>query len=61
MGVRLMKLHDIRKSGIYERIITAVNIAIGDDGFRDKEILNNFIILCKLTEEEYEKERNKYG
>lgn len=56
-----MKLHDIRKSGIYERIITAVNIAIGDDGFRSKEILNNFIILCKLTEEEYEKERNKYG
>tara|TARA_E500000331_G_C16823876_1_gene526249 strand:- start:192 stop:386 length:195 start_codon:yes stop_codon:yes gene_type:complete len=57
-----MKLHDIRKQGIYNRIITASNFVIGDNGTKEsKEILDTFIKLTELTEEEYKKQKELYG
>ena len=57
-----MKLHDIRKQGIYNRIITASNFVIGDNGTKEsKEILDTFIKLTELTEEEYKKQKKLYG
>ncbi len=55
------KLHDLRKQDIYNRIVTAVNIAIGDDGMRSKEILENFKQLCAMSEEQYEVQVKYYG
>ena len=55
------KLHDLRKQDIYNRIVTAVNIAIGDDGMRSKEILENFKQLCAMSEEQYEAQVKYYG
>ena len=56
-----MKLHDIRKQGIYDRIITASNFVIGDNGTKEsKEILDTFIKLTELTEEEYKKQKELY-
>jgi hypothetical protein len=49
-----MKLHDIRKSGIYDRIIKSVIIEI-DDELLAKDILANFKVLCKMDNNEYEK------
>jgi hypothetical protein len=57
-----MKLHDIRKNGIYDRIITSVNFVIGDNGTKEsKEILNTFIKLVELSESEYEEQQKLYG
>jgi len=57
-----MKLHDIKKQGIYNRIITASNFVIGDNGTKEsKEILDTFIKLTELTEEEYKKQKELYG
>ena len=49
-----MKLHDIKKSGIYERIIKSVIIET-DDELLAKDILANFKILCKIDNNEYKK------
>ena len=57
-----MKLHDIRDQGIYNRIITASNFVIGDNGTKEsKEILNTFIELVKLSEEEYQIQKELHG
>ena len=57
-----MKLHDIREQGIYNRIITASNFVIGDNGTKEsKEILNTFIELVKLSEEEYQIQKELHG
>ena len=57
-----MKLHDIREQGIYNRIITASNFVIGDNGTKEsKEILNTFIELVKLSEEEYQIQKELNG
>ena len=57
-----MKLHDIRKSGIYDRIITASNFVIGDNGTKEsKEILITFKKLVELSENEYQKQKEIYG
>ena len=56
-----MKLHDLRKQDIYDRIVTAVNIAIVDDGMRSKEILENFKQLCAMSKEQYEVQVKYYG
>ena len=56
-----MKLHDLKKQDIYDRIVTAVNIAIGDDGMRSKEILENFKQLCKMSKEQYKIQVKYYG
>ena len=56
-----MKLHDIRKQGIYDRIITSVNFVIGDNGTKEsKEILNTFIKLVELSESEYKEQQKLY-
>jgi len=49
-----MKLHDIKKSGIYERIVKSVIISTDDD-LLAKEILANFKVLCKMDNNEYKK------
>ena len=46
-----MKLHDIRKSGIYDRIIKSVIIET-DDELLAKNILDNFKVLCKMDNNE---------
>ena len=56
-----MKLYDLKKQDIYDRIVTAVNIAIGDDGMRSKEILENFKQLCAMSKEQYEVQVKYYG
>ena len=57
-----MKLHDIRKWGIYDRIITSVNYVMGDNDTKEsKEILDTFVKLTELTEEEYKKQKELYG
>ena len=49
-----MKLNDIRKSGIYDRIIKSVIIET-DDELLAKDILANFKVLCKMDNNEYKK------
>ena len=56
-----MELYDLKKQDIYDRIVTAVNIAIGDDGMRSKEILENFKQLCKMSKEQYKIQVKYYG
>jgi len=56
-----MKLYDLKKQDIYDRIVTAVNIAIGDDGMRSKEILENFKQLCAMSKKQYEVQVQYYG
>jgi len=46
---------------IEEKIITAVNIAIGDDGFRSKEVLEIFQQLAKMTPEKYKEQVKNFG
>ena len=56
-----LKDHNLKKQDIYDRIVTAVNIAIGDDGMRSKEILENFKQLCAMSKEQYEVQVKYYG
>ena len=49
------------KKEIEEKIITAVNIAIGDDGFRSKEVLEIFQQLAKMTPEKYKEQVKNFG
>ena len=56
-----MKLYNLKKQDIYDRIVTAVNIAIGDDGMRSKEILENFKQLCAMSKKQYEVQVQYYG
>ena len=46
---------------IRQRVVTAVNIAIGDDGFRSKEIAENFDHLMEMSDERYSKQVKFYG
>jgi len=46
---------------IAARITTAVNIAIGDDGFRAKEIVENFQHLMEMDDTRYKKQQKFYG
>ena len=48
-------------TNIERRIITAVNIAIGDDGFRAKEILENWQQLMEMDDKTYFKQVKFYG
>tara|TARA_B100000482_G_C12518691_1_gene263568 strand:+ start:518 stop:757 length:240 start_codon:yes stop_codon:yes gene_type:complete len=43
------------------RIRTAVNIITGDDGHTGEKVLDTFVRLCEMTEEEYQKEVEYYG
>ena len=44
-----------------KRIITAVNIATGDDGHKAKEVLANFKQLCLMDRKQYEEQVKYYG
>ena len=46
---------------IINRIRTAVNIATGDDGGQAKEVLDIFVELCSMSEQEYKKQVKYYG
>ena len=48
-------------TNIERRIITAVNIATGDDGFRAKEILENWKQLMEMNDKTYLKQVKYYG
>ena len=48
-------------TNIERRIITAVNIAIGDDGHRAKEILENWQQLMEMDDKTYFKQVKFYG
>tara|TARA_R110000744_G_scaffold205669_1_gene324297 strand:+ start:536 stop:736 length:201 start_codon:yes stop_codon:yes gene_type:complete len=43
------------------RMFTAVNIAMGDDGDKATEILENFKQLIKMNEEKYQEQVKYYG
>ena len=51
----------LRFDQIIDRIRTAVNIVIGDDGHRAKQTLETFLQLVRMTEEEYKKQTKYYG
>ena len=46
---------------VMKRIITAVNIATGDDGHKAKEVLDTFKQLCLMSKEQYAKQEKYYG
>ena len=46
---------------VMKRIITAVNIATGDDGHKAKEVLANFKQLCLMDRKQYEEQVKYYG
>ena len=46
---------------VMKRIITAVNITIGDDGSRAKEVLANFKQLCLMDRQQYAEQVKHYG
>ena len=46
---------------IAARVYTAAEIAIGDGGFRAKEIVENFEQLMEMDNARYEKQRKFYG
>jgi len=43
------------------RMFTAVNIAMGDDGYKAKEVLENFKQLIKMSDEKYQEQVKYYG
>jgi len=46
---------------IAARVYTAAEIAIGDGGFRAKEIVENFEQLMEMDSERYKKQQKFYG
>ena len=54
-------ISNMTPTNIERRIITAVNIAIGDDGFRAKEILENWQQLMEMDDTRYKKQQKFYG
>ena len=44
-----------------ERMITAVNIVTGDDGYRSQEAVKTFLELLKMEDKVYEKQQKFYG
>ena len=55
------RLSNMTPTNIERRIITAVNIAIGDDGHRAKEILENWQQLMEMDDKTYFKQVKFYG
>jgi len=49
------------KQNIEARILTAVEIAIGDGGFRAKEILENWQQLMEMDSVTYKTQQKNYG
>ena len=46
---------------VMQRIITAVNITIGDDGSRAKEVLATFKQLCLMDRKQYVEQVKHFG
>ena len=46
---------------VMSRIVTAVNIATGDDGAKAKEVLDNFKQLCLMDRDQYAEQVKHYG
>ena len=46
---------------VMKRVITAVNIATGDDGSKAKEVLANFKQLCLMDRQQYAEQVKHYG
>jgi hypothetical protein len=46
---------------IEKRIVTAVNIAVGDDGFKSKEVLEIFQQLAKMDDQKYTEQVKHFG
>ena len=55
------RVSNMTPTNIERRIITAVNIAIGDDGHRAKEILENWQQLMEMDDKTYFKQVKFYG
>ena len=55
------KEYKILMTDVYRKIITAVNIATGDDGSKAHEVLENFHELLKMDKKQYEKQQRFYG
>ena len=54
-------INNMTPAKIEARILTAVEIAIGDGGFRAKEILENWQQLMEMDEKTYFKQVKFYG
>ena len=54
-------INNMTPAKIEARILTAVEIAIGDGGFRAKEIVENFAQLMEMDSARYAKQRKFYG
>ena len=54
-------ISNMTPTNIERRIITAVNIATGDDGFRAKENLENWKQLMEMDDTRYKKQQKFYG
>jgi hypothetical protein len=55
------KEYKILMTDVYRKIITAVNIATGDDGSKAHEVLKNFHELWKMNPKQYEKQQKYFG
>ena len=55
------RISNMTPTNIERRIITAVNIATGDDGFRAKEILENWKQLMEMDRKQYAEQVKHYG
>ena len=54
-------INNMTPAKIEARILTAVEIAIGDGGFRAKEILENWKQLMEMDDTRYKKQQKFYG
>ena len=54
-------INNMTPAKIEARIVTAVNIATGDDGFRAKEILENWQQLMEMDDAKYKTQVKYYG
>ena len=55
------RISNMTPTNIERRIITAVNIALGDDGMRSKEILENWKQLMEMNDKTYLTQVKYYG
>ena len=56
-----MKSKPLTSFQLLEKIVTAVNIATGDDCSRAKEVVDNFCVLLKMDEKKYKEQQKYYG
>jgi len=56
-----MKSKPLTLFQLLERIVTAVNIATGDDGSKAKKVVDNFCLFLKMDEKKYKEQQKYYG